>query len=158
MIEEDDEIDEPEPEWESPPALLLESFRELETLTDIAVLLVEDGFDAVTMRVLSAWEKTEHRWRRPETDQPADRPTVAVWEWLASGWCPDYAAIAAGADVSHEIARERFQVLMRARLIYPDGTMSEHATKALEAVVRLRLRAEGQRAKKQTAREDKKTN
>jgi hypothetical protein len=137
----EDELDEPEPTWSQPPAALLTAFRATESIEDIGVLLVDEGFDAVTVRVLSAWEHSNHHWSMPATQMPdAGRPTATAWRWLMSGWSVAYDAIADGAGVSRDVARERMKVLQHARLVYPDGRMSKFAQQALQATIRERIR------------------
>ncbi len=132
----------------APPAMLLSAFRAAEAVGDIGVLLVDDGFDATTMRVLSAWERTEQKWSQPKKPCPdGGRPTIAAWRWLCSTWTVDYAAVADGASVSRDVARERVMVLMHARLIYPDGDVSKAARQAMTATIRGRLKSEQQRSK-----------
>lgn len=133
----------------APPPLLIDAFRALEQPTDIGVLMDDEGFDATTMRVYSAWEKSSHVWNRPATPCPDDgRPTTAAWNWLRSGWSIDVGGIAEGAGVARETARELLTVLLRARLIYPDGSSSKHARQALTATVAMRLTKAGAGKKK----------
>lgn len=124
------------------PVLLLSEFRKLEKPTDIAVLMVNEGFDAETMRVLSAWQHTEQRWKRPKKPCPDEgRATGASWKWLRDGWSMDVAAIAIGADVSQLTATAKLELLAGSKLIYPDGTVSAAATQALLGHVSEKLRA-----------------
>lgn len=123
-----------------PPLILIAEFVNLERLEDVAVLTAEDGFDAETMRVLAAWEKTEQRWSKPRGEMPT-RPTAAAWRWLVSGWELDIPAIADAAAVTYGTARDRMAVLTGNRLVYPDGTMSKFARNALRAHMGMRLNA-----------------
>ncbi len=142
----------------TPPSALIDAFRALEKTTDVGALMVEDGFDAITMRVFAAWEKTVQRWNRPHDLCPEGGayPTAAAWTWLIEGWTIDYAAIAEGACVSREVARERMAALIRNRLVYPDGSASKHATQALQATVASRLVKAG--AKKNKKKDDASSN
>lgn len=141
----------------TPPKLLIDAFRAAEQVTDIAVLMADEGFDTVTMRVLAAWERSIPRWRRPSKPCPdAGRPTAEAWKWLTSGWSIDYATISAAAAVARDVARERCDVLVHARLIYPDGSISKPARQAMQAAVASRLvRAGGKRRDK---KDDEKSN
>lgn len=131
-----------------PPPNLLLAFKALEQPTDIAVLLIDDGFDATLVRVLGAFEKANNRWDAPKKPCPDDgRPTPAAWAWLVAGWKFDYESITRGANISRDQVRERIQVLVQSRLIYPDGTISTHARKAITATVRVRLNAGGKGGK-----------
>lgn len=129
--------------WVAPPPTLLAAFKAAETVEGVGAMLVDDGFDALTLRVLSAWENTEHRWSKPKKPCPDDgRPTSAAWSWLCSTWAVDYGAIAEGAGVSRDVARERVAVLLHARLIYPDGQIAKAARTARTAAIRARLKSE----------------
>ncbi len=147
MTEIDEPDDEPEdeqtaePEWSRPPAQLLAAFRAIESIEHIGVLLIDDGFDANSIRVLTAWEHTDHRWSAPSEPCPDDgMPTATAWKWLLSGWDVDIAAIAAGSGLSRDVVRERVAVLQHARLIYPDGGIAAAARKAVTATIRERLK------------------
>ncbi len=138
-----------------PPPDLLAAFKALEQPTDIAVLLIDDGFDAVLVRVLGAFEKANNRWDAPKRLCPdAGRPTPAAWDWLVSGWLFDYESISRGADISRDQTRERIAVLVQSRLIYPDGSISSHARKAITATVRQRLQAGSERGGRKGKKND----
>lgn len=128
-----------------PPGLLIAAFVEVEKLEDAAVLTSDEGFDADTMRVLAAWEKTRHTWTRPRKRCPGSEANVDTWEWLTSGWEPDITAIADAASVSYAMARTAIAVLVGNRLIYPDGTMNEFARNSLRAHMAKRIAGKGRR-------------
>lgn len=123
-----------------PPLLLIEAFRKLETNETLAVIAGENGFDVVAMRVLAAWRNTDHVWMPPKKPCPDDaHPTAAAWRWLVRGWQIDITAVARGAGVSRNIAHDKIDQLVDARLIYPDGTMAKAAENALKLHVADRL-------------------
>ena len=135
------------------PLELLAAFRAAETVSDIGVLLAEDGFDAITMRVFAAWQNSENRWKQPKKPPPDDgRPTATAWRFICDHWTIDIAAIAAGAGVSEHTARERIAILQHARLIYPDGEGQKFAKQALTMTIAQRLR--GGKSKKKTGAND----
>jgi hypothetical protein len=139
--EEDEDEPEAEPsEWVQPPELLLAAFRLAESIEDIGVLLVEEGFDPTTVRVLSAWEHSEHRWSAPTRPCPGYRATTEAWKWLVSGWDVDIAGISDGCGLTREVVRERITVLQHARLIYPDGCIAKAARNAISAAITVRLK------------------
>ncbi len=144
---------------DKPPQGLIEAFRAAEQPTDIGVLMSEDGFDAMLMKVISSWEKTSQRWKKPKKPCPDEaRPTTDAWLWLVSGWTIDYAGIAAGAGVSRDVARLRVATLLHARLIYPDGSIAKAARNAMTAALRARLMAAGAKPKKDEKKDDGKVN
>lgn len=139
-----------------PPSDLLAAFKALEQATDIAVLLVDDGFDAVLVRVMGAFEKANNRWDAPKRPCPdGGRPTADAWDWLVSGWKLDLESISKGANISRDATRDRVGVLIQSRLIYPDGSISSHARKAITASVTQRLMAGRGKSKK---KDDEKAN
>lgn len=139
-----------------PPSDLLAAFKALEQATDIAVLLVDDGFDAVLVRVMGAFEKANNRWAAPKRPCPDNgRPTADAWDWLVSGWKLDLESISKGANISRDATRDRVGVLIQSRLIYPDGSISSHARKAITASVTQRLMAGRGKSKK---KDDEKAN
>ncbi len=136
----------------TPPLALLAAFRAADekAIEIIGVLLDGDGFDATTLRVMSAWQNSEHQWNAPKKPCPDNgRPTAAAWRWLCSGWTLDVVAIANGANVSTDTARERLTILQHARLIYPDGEVNKFAKQALGATIAQRIsKAQGKDKKK----------
>lgn len=131
-----------------PPVDLVRAFKSAARVTDISVLMVDDGFDPILIRVLNAWEKAEHAWKRPRTPPPPNIASQEAWKWLTSGWAHDYYAVSVGANITRDQARELVNVLVQARLIYPDGSISEHARKAMTALIASRLRDAGGKRKK----------
>lgn len=125
------------PRPSSPPDDVIAAFRSQESKESVGTFVTEDGFDAATVHVLAAWQTTEHVWVEPRGSCP-DRgmATPAAWRWLVSGWTIDYAAVAFGADVSFAVARAKMDLLVRNRLVYPDGKMSQPARASLQAVIR----------------------
>lgn len=123
------------------PSELLKAFRAAERPEHVAVLLHDDeGWNAESMRVLTAWEHTEHRWTHPKTTPPdGDAPTTRAWRWLVSGWDIDITAVADAADVSRTVAQAKIDMLIGNRLIYPDGGMHHAAHAALKVHVASRL-------------------
>lgn len=105
-------------------------------------MMVTDGFDAETMRVLAAWQHQRQHWTSPSRPCPDDgRPTADAWSWLVSGWDIDVTGVAAAAGVSRMIAREKLDVLIGNHLIYPDGGMARAALSALKTHVAQRIGA-----------------
>jgi hypothetical protein len=52
----------------------------------------------------------------------------------------DYVEIADAADLSSAIAQRKLALLLRNRLIYPDGSVAKAALAALQAAVRARVK------------------
>lgn len=112
-----------------------------------AVLLDEEGFDLVTIRVLNAWVSSDHDWKQPSRPCPDDgRPTARAFAWLVAGMQIDYVAIADAAGVSRTQARQRLAQLLGNRLIYPDGSMAKVARAAMQAAIAKRVRAAQRKA------------
>ncbi len=125
----------------APPDDLLAIFRAAERKEAVAVFVTEDGFDAATVHVLAAWQTTDHVWVEPRDKRPeSSEPTAAAWRWLVSGWQIDYAAVAIAADVSFAMARAKMDMLVRSRLVYPDGKMAAAARGTLQSVISAAVR------------------
>ncbi len=132
---------------------LISAFQGVEQADQIAGLLGAEGFDVEMIRVLAAWQQTEHIWKTPLAKNPPDRgmPTARSYAWLVSGWRLDYVAIADAAGVSRQCAQEKLAVLLGNRLIYPSGEMTKHARAALQSAIAKQIR--GGAKKKRPAEE-----
>lgn len=116
---------------------VISSFRAIEANEDaIPVLGDEDA-----MRVLAAWSKTDQQWKRPRRKPPEMTPTnhALVWSWLVEGWSIDHGSIAKAAGVRIAVAHEKMEMIIRNRLVYPDGSMSKAARTALNVHVAAKL-------------------
>jgi hypothetical protein len=124
-----------------PPEELVAAFRALvdKASEGIAMLLVDNGFDAATMRVLAAWPHLEHGWEQPKRPCPSSMPTPAAWRWLVSGHRYEAQQLADAAGVTIAIARAKATMLLGARLALPDGTITSSASAALAAHARRAL-------------------
>ena len=125
-----------------PPPLLLAAFREVadKEVESIACLLIEEAFDAETMRVLAAWGQTEVGWRAPKDPCPDDgKPTPAAWRWLTSGLEVDYDALAEASGTTRRVARAKAAMLLGNHLVFPDGSVSTPARGALQSHARRAL-------------------
>lgn len=135
----------------TPPRMLIDAFKGIETIDMIGIMLEDDGFDQSVVRALLAWQKTENVWVRPREPLPDDgKPTPRAWAWLVSGWEMDSHAVARGASLSIATARAKLEMLRGCRLIYPDGSCSSFATKAISAMIGDRMR--GKRPPSEKAR------
>lgn len=141
MTPEQDEID--AGQYADPPEGLIAEFHALESAMALGVILDDDGFDAESIRVVSAWQNTAHRWRAPATPCPDELATVRAWTWLVSGWDIDFSAIAEGAGIPEHIARDKVARLVTSRLIYPDGSMSKWLATTINKLVKDRLVGDG---------------
>jgi len=131
----------------------------------VAFHAVESNSDAVpvlgdqdAMRVLIAWSKSEHTWKRPKGKAPqlSAANHHEVWRWIVSGWVYDLPQISLGAGVPPRVASEKMQVLVHNRLIYPDGSMSRAAKTALDVYVAMKLRIRPDAGPRQPVKDPKK--
>lgn len=133
-----------------PPSDLLSAFKKLETPNQMAILMVDDDFDAELMRVLAVWPNLVLEWSMPEKVCPdSGKPTPRAWAWLISGLELDYVAIADAAGLSRTSARIKVDMLIGAQLVYPDGEINQWASGAMQEALKARL---GMRDKKKTAK------
>lgn len=117
------------------PTALMEAFRVSadRDLEAVACLLIDDGFDAATMRVLAAWPQVEIGWDSPDRKCPGDgSPTPAAWRWLCDGIEFDVGELAAVAGVERAVARDKTEMLLGNRLVFPDGSIAKPARASLQ--------------------------
>lgn len=91
------------------------------------------------LRVLAAWQGCGATWQVPETECPETE--VAAWEWIWEGCSvteldlDSFAMLAEASGFCPEDTRYYWRILKNARAIYPDGTLSNDATKLVELAV-----------------------
>lgn len=141
---------------------LIDAFKATEGtagITQLAVLIsddVDEGLDVEAIRVLGAWYHGDHRWKDPKTKCPdGGRPTPKAYAWMVSGMLIDYEEIADRANVTRSVARSKLAVILGARLIYADGSLTKAAKAAMEATIARRVRAKAAAPKKDSAAADK---
>lgn len=130
------------PTFDAPPRELVEAFKVIADarIESLASFVVEDGFDAETMRVLSAWTVADVPWSRPPKPCPdGGRPTQRAWLWLMSGIEVDIHAIADATGLSRSLVLQKVRILIAARLVFPDGEISKPARAALQQAVAERI-------------------
>lgn len=118
---------------------LLAAFKEADKKQQVeqaGVLVVEDGFDADSVRLLSAWLHADAKWKAPSKNMPdGGRPTARAWAWLAAGMQPDVNALADAAGVTRSVARQKLARLVAVRLVYPDGTIADAGRIVIQAAI-----------------------
>lgn len=127
---------------------IVEAFRAIDSNQDAIPVLGDEE----AMRVLVAWSKTDQRWKAPRTKPPAMRPGnhATVWRWVVEGWTIDVTAVAKIAGVQVRVARDKLDMLVGLRLIFPDGVMASSAKTALNVHVAGKLGVK-QRAQRRAA-------
>lgn len=136
----------------TPPHAVIERFKKAESIDQIAVLMVAEGFEPEVLRVLSAWKRSEHQWVEPK--RPCPESMLEAWRWLVEGWTVDVDAIAETANVSIAVARSRINVLQGNRLIYPDGTMVTFVVAALHSAMKKQLGLKKPKDEKKKPKDD----
>lgn len=124
------------------PGDLLEAFRAEadQNIAAVALLLIDDGFDAAAMRVLASWTSIALAWARPTAKRPDDgAPTSAAWRWLISWLDYDLDDLAMAAGVSRGQAERVISMLLANKLALPDGSLSKPARAALQQHARQAL-------------------
>ena len=108
---------------------LLVPFRKMES-NDQAIVMVGDD---ECVRVFIAWKNARHDWRKaPGKPPPFASNGADLWDWLCKGWDHDLMEISRAAGVTKDTANAKLYMLMKNRLIYPDGTASSAATLAVQ--------------------------
>ncbi len=108
---------------------LLEPYRD--STDNIGVVTVID--DVQAKKLLAAWTRYNPSWTKPKGRRPAD--TTELWYWLWEGVDVDTHALAAMANVSPHVVGPKFEVLIHARLVLPDGTITTPAKALLNAFI-----------------------
>lgn len=112
---------------------IIEAFLVLDS-NEAAVPILDDA-DAI--KVLVAWSRTDNAWRRPRAKPPKVQPGShgAAWAWAVAGWTIDVASIARIAGLQTRVVRDKVDMLVGLRLIYPDGRMAKSARTAINVYV-----------------------
>lgn len=110
-------------------AKLLAPFRKSESADQLATIL--DSSEAV--RVLAAWSGTRKKWKKPAGKMPKS-PDLR-WDWLWTGVSMDLEALAVSTRLSERGAHATLRALVNARLVYPDGTLAEPASRLIRDYV-----------------------
>jgi hypothetical protein len=113
---------------------LLNPFRD--SPDDLGPTIVIAG-DLEAMRLLAVWPAIPLHWRVPKGPRPQDPNTA--WDWLWKGIAIGAADLGRRAGLHPYTAVEKFEMLKGARMIFPDGTISQAAARVLEAGVALSL-------------------
>jgi hypothetical protein len=93
--------------------------------------------DHNAIRLLDAFANAESAWRpRSRPKQPTEQG--ALWFWLWRFFLIDLDALAASARLTPEEATKLLRVLIAARLVYPDGTITRPAKTLIADFVRTR--------------------
>lgn len=111
----------------------LAKFRKLESLEDLATVVD----DANAIRLIASWPRIEIAWKKPRTQRP--RASAPLWWWLWKGVSFDRAALASAAKVSEQAAHALVRMCASARVIYPDGSVSNDARKLISTHVETRM-------------------
>jgi hypothetical protein len=93
--------------------------------TTVAVAALLDDSDA--WRILAAWESIGGLWTTPEGDTPDD--VVDRWLWLWSGVTLDIERLVTASMVDEALLMEKLDQLILTRIIFPDGTLAEWASR-----------------------------
>ena len=122
---------------------LLAPQRKLEAVDQLATVI--DSPEAI--RILASWPRLRRRtWKKVGGKPPAD--LGMRWEWLWRGVKLDPDSLARAARLAPDQSMAILRVLVAARVIYPDGTISKHAADLVGSYVERRL---AQHAPKATA-------
>lgn len=109
---------------------LLEPFRDNEREDQLAGVV--DNPDAI--RTLAAWRSVRWTWTAKKGAEPED--LGERWLWIWQGGRFDLEALSASAGRGQAVVELVLGVLVNARVVYPDGTVTAHAQQLIEAHVK----------------------
>ena len=106
---------------------LLSGHRDAEDDRDSQIVI---GDDEAT-RVLAAWSRISTKWKKPSGKPPADEHQRWLWLWMGASY--DLQQLTQATRLTERQAVSALRACVLARLVYPDGTISDPATKAVDA-------------------------
>lgn len=115
----------------------VDHFRALEQIEDVLLLISNDHESVRYCRLVVAWSKTEVQRRK--TSQAAPTDNHGLWTWLWKQCRYDEESIK-GLIGSRTPVTAELEVFRKNHLIYPDGTVSLFATKALRQIIKSKLK------------------
>ncbi len=116
-----------------PVHYFLERFRAQESA--LAVAMIFD--DPLARKVLTAWTTFAKvpTWAAPNDKPPEDERALWTWIWLRSWETLDLESFAMAVGTTPELVEQKLHMLINARLLYPDGTISKLAEGAIRMQV-----------------------
>lgn len=120
---------------------LLEGYKRREDAAGLATII--DSPEAI--RVLSAWPTIRVKWQKASGHKAKD--LKLRWPWLWRGVSFDIDDLARAARLGIDQAYSLLRVLVAARAVYPDGTISGPASELVTAYVEKRLAMHAPKAK-----------
>ena len=124
-----------------PPADLIAAFVAAESVDQLAVLVVDDGFDLEAIRIIGAWMRADFEWSPPLAPCPdGGRPTRRAYAWLVEGIAVDVQTLAFAAGVPVSVARMKLAQLYGAQLLYPGGKVTKTVQGAVQNTIAKRVK------------------
>ena len=100
-----------------------------------AVMILDDKD---SQKVLAAWSTMPMTWVRPKSAVPESGRER--WDWLWRGVKMDFEEYSIRTGIASSRLQKLFGPLKSARLVYPDGSIAEHAMNVLKAEVQRAIR------------------
>lgn len=116
---------------------ILNKFKTSEQMEDILPITGKDAEAERLRKILIAWRKIEIKKTPTKTKPPEDE--IALWNWLWKNVSFDEEQLKSIAGIRGNI-QDSMNVLIGNRLIYPDGTISVFASKALKQLLKTQLK------------------
>lgn len=118
-------------------AKLLEPFRSKENPAQLATVI--DSPDAI--RVIAAWTATRRAWKKAKGKPP--KTLELLWSWLWRGVAFDRDTLAETSRLASDQAHYVLRALVAARIVYPDGTITQYAEELIDGYVEKRMKQHG---------------
>ena len=115
----------------------IEKFRAMEQVEDVMQLVGKEPQQELLRKIVVAWPKVRINRAPTKTKPPEDG--FALWDWLWTQVVIDTEKIAGIAGSGQGTTEKNINLLRGNRIIYPDGTVSSFATKALRQLMKSQL-------------------
>ena len=104
--------------------------RQEQNFIHTAVVLIDDR-DA--QKLLSSWSTMSCVWVKPKSDPPED--DNALWDWVWKGITLPWNSLEERTAINSARLRKIWEPLRANRLVYPDGSIPDHAAGVLKAAI-----------------------
>lgn len=115
----------------------IKKFRAMEQIEDVMQLVGKDPQQEILRKIVVAWPKVRINRTTTKIKPPGDE--FGLWDWLWTQVIIDTEKIAGIVGSGQGTTEKNINLLRGNRIVYPDGTVSSFATKALRQMMKSQL-------------------